>query len=468
MTGMTTVNAIGLSGLRTAQAGMTSTANNVAGAAVDGFHRRQIHPLIASPTSDPLIQGGAVMIDSVVRGYSALATEQYFANHSKLLQSSTMSKSSVVVDKMLVDEAEALTKVLNGFFSAAADVSADPASVTVRAAFATTSRETADRIRALAEVIQETRNQAHLEMDRVVQEANEKSEALARVNMLIQGSSAFGKPTPSADLLDERDRLASQLADLVGARAYVSDKGQAVLRFDGLTLVDGVQSFKLKVEKNEGIPTGVVTLTRSDLGDDTIFGAAKGGGDVLGQFGGLTRYADGALTWLKKLDQLAERIVSVTSPPAGETWTTKPDAQGATTEVAAMFAIGTNLDGQKALSLKSLLDGADKVPWADSVSSSSPPHQSMFIALAVQRTPILQAWASWATDVSSDMSNWRAEEASFTAVDKALNEQLQQVSGVDLDEEATNLLRFQQLYQANSSVMQAAMKMFDILIGISR
>jgi len=61
-----------------------------------------------------------------------------------------------------------------------------------------------------------------------------------------------------------------------------------------------------------------------------------------------------------------------------------------------------------------------------------------------------------------------AEEASFTAVDKALNEQLQQVSGVDLDEEATNLLRFQQLYQANSSVMQAAMKMFDVLMGLSR
>ncbi|NBP40383.1 MAG: hypothetical protein EBV34_18490 [Betaproteobacteria bacterium] len=408
------------------------------------------------------------MIDAVVRGYSALATEQYFANHSKLLQASTMAKSSVVVDKMLVDEAEALTRVLNGFFSAAADVSADPASVTVRAAFATTSRETADRIRSLAEVIQETRNQAYLEMDRVVQEANEKSEALSRVNLLIQGSSAFGKPTPSADLLDERDRLASQLADLVGAKAYVSDKGQAVLRFDGLTLVDGVQSFKLSVEKSDGIPTGVVSLSRSDLGDETIFGAARGGEDVLGQFGGLTRYADGAFNWLKKLDQLAERIVSLTSPPAGQTWTTKPDALGASSEVTSMFSIGVDLDGQKALSLKSLLDRADKLPWASSAVGDSPPHQSMFIAVADQRTPVLQAWASWATDVSSDMSNWRAEEASFTAVDKALNDQLQQVSGVDLDEEATNLLRFQQLYQANSAVMQAAMKMFDVLMGISR
>ncbi|NBQ10070.1 MAG: hypothetical protein EBU47_11260, partial [Betaproteobacteria bacterium] len=342
------------------------------------------------------------------------------------------------------------------------------ASVTVRTAFATTSRETADRIRSLAEVIQETRNQAYLDMDRVVQEANEKSEALARVNMLIQGSSAFGKPTPSADLLDERDRLASQLADLVSAKAYVSDKGQAVLRFDGLTLVDGVQSFKLTVDKVDGIPTGVVSLTRSDLGDQTAFGAARGGEDVLGQFGGLARYADGAYNWLKKLDQLAERIVSLTSPPEGETWTTKPDAQGVSTEVRSMFEIGTKLDGQKALSLKSLLDRADKLPWATSVVSSAPPHQAMFVKLADQRTPVLQAWASWATDVASDMSNWRAEEASFTAVDKALNDQLQQVSGVDLDEEATNLLRFQQLYQANSSVMQAAMKMFDVLIGMSR
>jgi flagellar hook-associated protein 1 FlgK len=67
--------------------------------------------------------------------------------------------------------------------------------------------------------------------------------------------------------------------------------------------------------------------------------------------------------------------------------------------------------------------------------------------------------------VSSDISDWRAEEASFGAVDTALNEKRQQIAGVDLDEEATNLLRFQQLYQASSSVMQASMKMFDVLIG---
>ncbi|NBP40734.1 MAG: flagellar hook-associated protein FlgK, partial [Betaproteobacteria bacterium] len=52
-------------------------------------------------------------------------------------------------------------------------------------------------------------------------------------------------------------------------------------------------------------------------------------------------------------------------------------------------------------------------------------------------------------------------------VDNALAERAQQISGVDLDEEATNLLKFQQLYQANGSVMQAAMRMFDVLMGLS-
>jgi flagellar hook-associated protein 1 FlgK len=79
----------------------------------------------------------------------------------------------------------------------------------------------------------------------------------------------------------------------------------------------------------------------------------------------------------------------------------------------------------------------------------------------------MREWSDWVSDVSSDLSKWRAEEASFTAVDKSLTDQREQISGVDLDEEATDLLRFQQIYQANSSVIQAAMRMFDTLITVT-
>ena len=42
----------------------------------------------------------------------------------------------------------------------------------------------------------------------------------------------------------------------------------------------------------------------------------------------------------------------------------------------------------------------------------------------------------------------------------------QSVSGVNINEEAANLLQYQQLYQANSKVIQTAQSLFQTLIGI--
>ncbi|MDC8759320.1 flagellar hook-associated protein FlgK [Janthinobacterium fluminis] len=46
--------------------------------------------------------------------------------------------------------------------------------------------------------------------------------------------------------------------------------------------------------------------------------------------------------------------------------------------------------------------------------------------------------------------------------------QQQSISGVNLDEEAANLLRYQQAYQANGKVMQIAGTLFDVIIAIGR
>ncbi|MFZ9759563.1 MAG: flagellar basal body rod C-terminal domain-containing protein, partial [Burkholderiaceae bacterium] len=40
------------------------------------------------------------------------------------------------------------------------------------------------------------------------------------------------------------------------------------------------------------------------------------------------------------------------------------------------------------------------------------------------------------------------------------------VSGVSLDEEAADLIRYQQAYQANAKVMQAASTMFDAILAV--
>jgi flagellar hook-associated protein 1 FlgK len=60
-------------------------------------------------------------------------------------------------------------------------------------------------------------------------------------------------------------------------------------------------------------------------------------------------------------------------------------------------------------------------------------------------------------------------EVTSTSEIKLMNQvqELQQAnSGVNLDEEATNLLRYQQAYVASGKVMQTASKLFDVLLTL--
>ncbi len=68
-------------------------------------------------------------------------------------------------------------------------------------------------------------------------------------------------------------------------------------------------------------------------------------------------------------------------------------------------------------------------------------------------------------------SKTRELDATSSAAGKLLSEatlSLQTESGVNLDEEATNLLRYQQAYQAAGKVMQIASQMFDVLLSLGR
>lgn len=71
--------------------------------------------------------------------------------------------------------------------------------------------------------------------------------------------------------------------------------------------------------------------------------------------------------------------------------------------------------------------------------------------------------------VSSIGNKTRELEVTSTAADKILGEvtrSIQTESGVNLDEEAANLLRYQQAYQAAAKVMQIANEMFQLLLSL--
>jgi flagellar hook-associated protein 1 FlgK len=70
------------------------------------------------------------------------------------------------------------------------------------------------------------------------------------------------------------------------------------------------------------------------------------------------------------------------------------------------------------------------------------------------------------SSVATTIATWKNTQQSDEALQKSLANQKSSISGVNLDEEAANLVKYQQLYNASSKLMQTGKQMFDTLLGM--
>ncbi|MHA6832505.1 flagellar hook-associated protein FlgK [Ralstonia pseudosolanacearum] len=82
-------------------------------------------------------------------------------------------------------------------------------------------------------------------------------------------------------------------------------------------------------------------------------------------------------------------------------------------------------------------------------------------------TSISSGWSNLVTQVGIQASQASANVTSQKALLASSTSQQQSVSGVNLDDEAMNLMKYQQAYQASAKVMQTANSLFDSLLSIA-
>jgi flagellar hook-associated protein 1 FlgK len=68
--------------------------------------------------------------------------------------------------------------------------------------------------------------------------------------------------------------------------------------------------------------------------------------------------------------------------------------------------------------------------------------------------------------IGVQVATWKNNQKADTVVMSNLKDQRDAISGVNLDEEAANLLKYQQLYTASTKVLQAGNQMFNTLLSI--
>jgi flagellar hook-associated protein 1 FlgK len=78
------------------------------------------------------------------------------------------------------------------------------------------------------------------------------------------------------------------------------------------------------------------------------------------------------------------------------------------------------------------------------------------------------AYSQIVSEVGSKTNEVEAIGASQQSLVDHATVSLQQISGVNLDEEAANLLRYQQAYQASAKILEIAAKVFDEIIALGR
>ncbi len=180
----------------------------------------------------------------------------------------------------------------------------------------------------------------------------------------------------------------------------------------------------------------------------------------------LTRLSDGvssaagtlaAVTTIGGVAQGFTLAAGAGVPAAGDRWLLRPShgAAGSLTSLitdpnliaASSTALGSPGDNANALLLAGLQTQANTVNGSDTFASA--------YAQLVARTATLASEA----DINV---------AAFETLTSQSRKAQQVISGVSLDEEAANLIRFQQAYQASAKAMQVASSLFDDLIGAFR
>lgn len=83
-------------------------------------------------------------------------------------------------------------------------------------------------------------------------------------------------------------------------------------------------------------------------------------------------------------------------------------------------------------------------------------------------TTYLGAYAQMTSDVGNTTRELQVTSTAQSSLVSQVKTQQQSISGVNLDEEAANLIRYQQAYQAAGKMIQVATTMFDTLIGLGQ
>jgi flagellar hook-associated protein 1 FlgK len=461
MTHLFGVLSTGVSALLTQQRAINVTGNNIANVNTPGYSRQRLNLETSTPTQTGLgLMSFGVTSTGVERIYDRFLGVQLNNESANLgrweAQKGMLDRVEVVFDE---SAGYGLNQALSDFWNSWQDLSLNPEGQTERSVAASASQGLADAIRKKYSDLEQVQKDIDTAVQGDVEAVNRLAAQIADLNQKIAHTEISG--TNANDYRDSRDLALKQLSEIIDIKSFEDADGQVVVSVaGGRPLVENGNTWQLTTQTNADGHTDVLWPDVND-GSVNISGEITGG-----KLGGWLQTRDVKIaSYQDQLDALA---------------------QGLMNEVNRLHAAGYGLDGTTGTDLFSGTGAADMAVNADvledpnliaasATAAGVPGNADQAIAVNALRTSLTMnggtatfdtAANTLVSQVGFDAQTARANESHQADMMTYLENYRESVSGVSLDEEMVNLVKFEAAYNAAAKMVSMADQMLDSLMNM--
>jgi flagellar hook-associated protein 1 FlgK len=443
---------IGRSGVVAYRAALATVGENVSNAETEGYTRRKavLNESAISSANNPIYKSsaifGGVEVGSVQRVFDNYRSSYARFANSEAARADAKATWLDTAEKALDDSNVGLGVKMSSVFTSAEALSSDVSSDTNRLTVLTAIGDAINQFKTTSTALKNAADGVSTAAQASVTKLNDDLRTLTQINAALQR--AANGSAGQALLQDQRDSVLQSISNTVGIDVTLENDGRASVKLLGDSTVTLVDAGKTN--------PGYVGLVQSNSGRFSL--VASGFGDevpMAPQSGSLAGLADAANTIAARRDSLNE--VAASFAQVINTWNQAGiDRNG---DPGAALINGTTAD-----SLSVATTDLSKI----AAKSTSGVANGNALALKDYRNASGPE-AKWAQLVSSHAQGVAAAKAeqSATATQKdGAFQQLDEVTGVDLDVEAAQLMRFQQAYNGSARIIQIARETLQEILGL--
>jgi flagellar hook-associated protein 1 len=458
---------VGKRAILSQQTALSTTGHNIANANTKGYTRQEAMlqatrglaiPGMNSGTQ-PMQLGTGVEVAQLKRIRNQFLDIQYRNEQQKLGYYVAKAEALSNVEGVFNEPSEyGLDMALNRFWQGMQELAKQPDSLPARTVVLANAQAVATNFNEISAGLNQNQQILSKQIDDQLKGINISLEEVAALNNQIALAVANGNQ-PN-DLMDKRDLLIDTLSKQIGVQVAPGDNGMVNLSAGGITLVSSNQPNTVTIGNGQMmVGTDVVPLEVGEikglLDSQTEIANFQSKLDLLAQAfaGKLNEYQTS--TDARNLDDINNPNATPDSIPFfvskdpnqpinASNMILNPELANSPEKIAAALS-NSRGDGSNAVKMMQLQDEK--------------------ITIGSEETTIGEYYHKLLGEVGTGVQNAQRYRDNADARVQQTEMQRQSVSGVSIDEEMTNMVRYQQAYNAAAKYVSAVNEMLDKLIN---